>query len=324
MALVRAVGGRLVVFGVSLLLASLLIFVLTHALPGDPAIKILGTGADPTAIAELRHRLGLDRPASVQYLDWLGGFVTGDLGRSYTTNEPVAVLIAPRIGVTGWLCGISILLAPLVALPQGMLAAVKRRNWSGFAASALSQLGLAVPAFYAGILLVVVFAVKLHWLPANGYVELRDATGWWDWPGWAQHLVLPVLSLVLVQASVLTRYVRSAFLEVVHEDYFRTARSIGWTQWRALWRHGLRNVAISVVTVLGLQLSTMLVGAIVVEQVFRLPGLGTALLQAVSNGDLQVVQTIVMLLVGFVLVMNLLTDLVYLVIDPRLRSGGRR
>ena len=198
MALVRAVGGRLVVFGVSLLLASLLIFVLTHALPGDPAIKILGTGADPTAIAELRHRLGLDRPASVQYLDWLGGFVTGDLGRSYTTNEPVAVLIAPRIGVTGWLCGISILLAPLVALPQGMLAAVKRRNWSGFAASALSQLGLAVPAFYAGILLVVVFAVKLHWLPANGYVELRDATGWWDWPGWAQHLVLPVLSLVLV------------------------------------------------------------------------------------------------------------------------------
>ncbi len=324
MALVRAAATRLAFFAASWLLASLLIFALVNTLPGDPAIKILGVGADPTAVTELRHRLGLDRPASVRYLEWLGGFLSGDLGRSYTTGEPVAGLIGPRLQVTGWLCGFAVLLAPLAALPQGMLAAVKRRRWSGFAASALSQLGLAVPAFYAGILLVVVFAVKLRWLPANGYVELRDASGWWDWAGWAQHLVLPVLSLVLVQASVLTRYVRSAFLEVLHEDYFRTARAVGWTPWRALWRHGLRNVAISVLTVLGLQLSTMLVGAIVVEQVFRLPGLGTALLQAVGNGDLQVVQGIVMLLVGFVLVVNLVTDLAYLLIDPRLRSGERR
>jgi peptide/nickel transport system permease protein len=214
------------------------------------------------------------------------------------------------------------LIAPLVALPLGMVAAMKRRSWQGIAASTVSQIGLSVPAFYAGILLVVLFAVTLRWLPANGYTELVDSAGGWRVGSWLQHLVLPVTSLVIVQASVLTRYVRSAFVEVTSEDYFRTARAVGWTRWLALWRHGVRNAAISVVTVIGLQLATMLVGAIVVEQVFHLPGLGTALLSAVANRDLVVVQGIVMLLVFAVLVINLLTDLSYLLIDPRLRSRG--
>jgi len=200
---------------------------------------------------------------------------------------------------------------------------LKRRNWQGAAASTVSQIGLSIPAFYAGILLVIVFAVGLHWLPANGYTDLVDARGWHPL-AFVQHLVLPITSLVIVQASVLTRYVRSAFVEVLSEDYFRTARAVGWTRWRALWRHGVRNAAISVVTVIGLQLATLLVGAIVVEQVFRLPGLGTALLSAVANRDLIVVQGIVMVLVFAVLVINLLTDLSYLLIDPRLRGRDAR
>jgi peptide/nickel transport system permease protein len=236
----------------------------------------------------------------------------------------VSALVAPRIGVTAWLVLISMLLAPVVALPLGMLAAMKRRTWQGVTASTVSQIGLSIPAFYAGILLVVVFAVGLHWLPANGYTDLVDASGRWRPLAFLQHLVLPVASLVIVQASVLTRYVRSAFVEVLSEDYFRTARAVGWTRWRALWRHGVRNAAISVVTVIGLQLATLLVGAIVVEQVFRLPGLGSALLSAVANRDLIVVQGIVMVLVFAVLVINLLTDLSYLLIDPRLRRRDAR
>ncbi|HSN11021.1 MAG TPA: ABC transporter permease [Propionibacteriaceae bacterium] len=319
----RTVAIRLLVFAASLLVASVAIFLVVNALPGDVATAILGFGADPASIAQLRLRLGLDRPLLVRYLSWAGGVLHGDLGRSYLTNEPVSALVAPRIAVTAWLVVISMLLAPVVALPLGMLAAMKRRTWQGVAASALSQVGLSIPAFYAGILLVVVYAVGLRWLPANGYVDLVSG-GTWHPAQFVQHLVLPVASLVIVQASVLTRYVRSAFVEVLSEDYFRTARAVGWTRWRALWRHGVRNAAISVVTVVGLQLATLLVGAIVVEQVFRIPGLGTALLSAVSNRDLIVVQGIVMVLVFAVLVINLLTDLSYLLIDPRLRGGGAR
>lgn len=320
----KTVAVRLLVFAASLFAASIAIFLVVNALPGDVATAILGFGADPASVAELRVRLGLDRPLLVRYFAWVGDLLTGNMGRSYLTNESVTALVAPRIGVTAWLVGISMLIAPVIALPLGMLAAMKRRGWQGVAASTVSQIGLSIPAFYAGILLVVVFAVTLRWLPANGYTELVDATGRWRPASFVQHLVLPVLSLVIVQSSVLTRYVRSAFVEVLSEDYFRTARAVGWTRWRALWRHGVRNAAISVVTVIGLQLATLLVGAIVVEQVFRIPGLGTALLSAVANRDLIVVQGIVMVLVFAVLVINLLTDLSYLLIDPRLRGRDAR
>jgi len=320
----KTVAVRLLVFAASLFAASIVIFLVVNALPGDVATAVLGFGADPASVAELRARLGLDRPLFVRYFAWVGDLLTGNLGRSYLTNESVTALVAPRIEITAWLVGISMLIAPVIALPLGMLAAMKRRSWQGAAASTVSQIGLSIPAFYAGILLVVVFAVTLRWLPANGYTELVDATGRWRLASFVQHLVLPVLSLVIVQSSVLTRYVRSAFVEVLSEDYFRTARAVGWTRWRALWRHGVRNAAISVVTVIGLQLATLLVGAIVVEQVFRIPGLGTALLSAVANRDLIVVQGIVMVLVFAVLVINLLTDLSYLLIDPRLRGRDAR
>ena len=220
--------------------------------------------------------------------------------------------------MTLWLVAISMLLSLLIAVPAGMVAALKRRSWQGAAVSAAAQVGMAIPVFWGGILAVVVFAVWLHVLPANGYVALTQ-----DPVQWARHLVLPCVTLALVQAAVLIRYVRSAFVEVLNEDYYRTARSVGWTPMRALWRHGLRNAAISLVTVLGLQVGSVLVGAIVVESVFALPGLGSLLLTAVNQRDLLVVQGTVMLLVLTVLGISALVDFSYLLIDPRQRTGVR-
>ena len=243
----------------------------------------------------------------------------GDFGTSYLNRLPVSGQIATRLGVTGWLVFFAMVLALVIAVPVGVLAAVRNRRLSGFVLSGLSQLGLAIPAFWAGIMGVFLFAVQLRWLPANGYVRLLEDPG-----QWAAHLVLPVVALAVVQASVLVRYVRSAVLEVLSEDYIRTARAAGWTRTRALLRHGLRNASLSVVTVVGLQLATLFVGAIVIEQVFALPGLGQLLLDAVARRDLVVVQGTVMVLVFAVLVINALVDLSYLALDPRLRTGSRR
>lgn len=305
-------GRRLAVFGVSLLGASVLIFVITKALPGDVAQVLLGTEATPEAVAALRAELGLDQPLVLQYLNWMGGILVGDFGHSHLNSQPVLALIAPRLAVTGWLVVGGLIGSLLIALPAGMVAALKRRSWPGFTISAAAQLGMAVPVFWGGIMLVLVFAIWLGWLPANGYVPLTTDPG-----QWAAHLVLPVITLAGVQAAVLVRYVRSAFIEVLSEDYYRTARSIGWTPMRALLRHGLRNAAISLVTVLGLQLSSVLVGAIVVESVFTLPGLGSLLLTAVGQRDLLVVQGTVMFLVLAVLAISTLVDFSYLLIDPR-------
>ncbi|MDR1767916.1 MAG: ABC transporter permease [Propionibacteriaceae bacterium] len=312
----RRVAAKLAVFALTLLGASALIFLVANALPGDVAQVLLGTDATPSAVAELRHELGLDRPLAVRYLEWLADVLHGDFGTSLLSGDRVTDLMAPRIAVTFWLVGLGMLGSILVALPAGMAAALKRRRWPGFAISAAGQLGMSVPAFWLGILLVMVFAVGLGWLPANGYVPLGANPG-----QWLSHLVLPVATLALVQAAVLLRYVRSAFVEVLDEDYYRTARSIGWTPFRALLRHGVRNAAVSLVTVVGLQVSTALVGAIVIEQVFTLPGLGSLLLTAVAQRDLVVVQGTVMFLVLAVLVVNAAVDVGYTLIDPRQRGG---
>lgn len=298
--------------------ASLLIFWITQALPGDIARVMLGDGATPAQLAAKRVELGTDRAFGVQYFDWITGMLRGDFGRSWYSHIPVQNLIAPRAAVTAWLVGGGLVVAVAIAMPLGAMAALQRRRWPGFAVSAASQIGMAIPAFWAGILLVVVFAVQLRWLPANGYVPLTR-----DPARWASHLVLPVVALGLVQSAVLVRYVRSSFLDVLGEDYMRTARSIGWTRVAALWRHGVRNVALSLVTVIGLQLTALIVGAIVIERVFVLPGLGSQMLDSVAGFDLVVVRAIVMLLVAAVLVVNGLIDMLYAVIDPRLRDGGR-
>lgn len=314
MTVLRRVGVRVAWLLCSLLLASFLIFLITNRLPGDIAQYLLGTNARPGEVDALREQLGLNRPFLVRYGEWLGGVVRLDFGNSYITQQPIAPLIAHRFEVTASLVLMGMALAVLIAIPVGSYAAVRRRHADGVVVSALSQVALAVPSFWAGIWLVIIFAVKLRWLPAGGYVSYWDSFG-----GWLLHLILPVLSLAVVQASVISRYVRSAVIDVLSEDYFRTARAVGWSRIGALWRHGLRNIGISLLTVIGLQLATLLVGAIIIEQVFTLNGLGSTLLWAVSRRDLGTVQAIVLVLVWSVLLINFLVDVAYQIVDPRLR-----
>jgi peptide/nickel transport system permease protein len=303
------------VFAGSLVVASLLVFWVMTVLPGDPARVALGVNATPAAVEALRARFGLDRPLVVQYADWAGGLARGDLGVSYVSEAPIGPQLADRLAVTAWLVGAGMLVAAVVAVPVGVVMAAWHRRPAGLALSALTQLGVAVPAFLAGIIAVTVFAVRLRWLPANGWTPPSV-----DPAMFARQLVLPAVSLGAVQGAVLARYVRSAVLDVLREDFLRTARAKGLTLWRALARHGLRNAAVPVVTVLGLQLATLLVGAVVIERVFVIPGVGSLLLDAVANRDLLVVGDVVMVLVVVVLTVNFLVDVLYLALDPRLRA----
>lgn len=305
---------RTAVLLVSLAVASLLVFGFMAVLPGDPARVALGVNASDEAVTQLRQQFGLDRPLATQYVDWLGGLLQGDFGTSYVSKVAIGPQIADRFQVTLWLVVTAMIVALVLAAPAGTVMAARHRRISGLALSALSQVGVAVPAFLAGILLIMVFAVKLGWLPANGWTPPAEDPGMF-----LKQLLLPALSLGLVQGAVLTRYVRSAVLDVLREDYLRTARAKGLRPFPALWRHGLRNAAVPVVTVLGLQLATLLIGAVVVERVFVIPGLGSLLLDGVSNRDLLLVQDVVMVLVVAVLVVNFLVDLLYVALDPRLR-----
>ncbi len=307
---------RLGVFVASLVPASMLVFAFMAVLPGDPAEIALGVSATPESVAATRAAFGTDRPLLVQYADWAGGLPSGDFGESYVSRAAIGPQILDRMQVTLWLVACATLLALALALPLGVLAAARHRSPSGTLVSGISQLGVAVPSFLAGILLVTVFAVRLGWLPSGGWVPPAQGLG-----EFLRHLVLPVVALGVVQAAVLTRYVRSAVLDVLREDYLRTARAKGLGPFRALARHGFRNAAIPVVTVLGLQVSTLLIGAVVVERVFVVPGLGSLLLDGTANRDLLLVQGVVMVLVLAVLLVNLIVDLTYSVIDPRLRAS---
>jgi peptide/nickel transport system permease protein len=303
---------------VSLAVSSVVVFGFMAVLPGDPARVALGVNASDEAVAQLRQQFGLDRSLVTQYADWLGGLLHGDFGTSYVSKVAIGPQVFDRLQVTLWLVVTSMVIALVVAVPAGTVMAARHRRISGLVLSAISQLGVAVPAFLAGILLIMVFAVKLGWLPANGWTPPAQDPGMF-----IRQLILPALSLGLVQGAVLTRYVRSAVLDVLREDYLRTARAKGLRPFPALWRHGMRNAAVPVVTVLGLQLATLLIGAVVVERVFVIPGLGSLLLDGVSNRDLLLVQDVVMLLVVAVLVVNFVVDLLYLALDPRLRGGAR-
>ena len=307
---------RVGVLLVSLFVASVLVFAFLAALPGDPARVALGVNASEESVAALRSDFGLDRPLPVQYLDWAGGMLTGDPGVSYVSRAAIGPQLADRVQVTLWLVATAMVIAVVLALPAGMVMAVRHRRLSGLLLAGVSQVGVAVPAFLAGILLVTLFAVQLRWLPANGWTAPVE-----DPVMFVKQLTLPALSLGLVQGAVLTRYVRSAVLDVLREDFLRTARSKGLTPYRALRRHGLRNAMVPVLTVVGLQLATLLVGAVVVERVFVIPGLGSLLLDAVANRDLLLVQAVVMVLVVAVLVVNFVVDVLYVVVDPRLRRA---
>ena len=309
---------RIGVFAVTLLLASIAVFAVLTVLPGDPAQVAAGTQATPEQVAALRQEYGLTGSVPRRYVSWLGDLVTGDLGKTFVSKRSIAGEIGTRLQVTLPLVLMGMVLAIVVSVPLGILAAMGHRRPSGTLISGLSQLGIAIPAFWAGLMLITLVAVRWGWLPAGGFVPWGDS--WWDA---FRSLLLPAISLAIVQAAILTRYVRSAVLEVMREDFIRTARAKGLTRVTALRRHGLRNAAIPVVTVLGLQLTALLVGAVVVENVFTLPGLGKQLLDGINSNEIILVLDIVMLLVFVALVVNLLVDLLYLAIDPRLR-GSRR
>lgn len=290
-------------FVVLLAAASVLIFLLLRAVPGDPARVALGVGATEEAVAELSQRLGTDRPLLEQYASWIGGLVTGDFGVSMASGKDISDTVVERAGVSLTLTLLAVSVALVAAVPLG----IRLARTQSPVLEVLTQLGIAVPSFLVGILAVALFSVRLGWLPANGWGSVR-------------HAVLPVASLALVQAAILTRYVRSAVADELGKDYVRTARAQGASISDVLYRHVLRNAALPVLTVTGLQLSTMVVGAVVIERVFTIPGLGSLLIDAVANRDLTTVQTVMMLLVAFTLAVNLVVDLLYTVIDPRVRQ----
>ncbi|TMF90213.1 MAG: ABC transporter permease [Chloroflexi bacterium] len=278
---------------------------------------MLGTNATPENVAALRHSLGLDQPLWLRYLQWAGGMLHGDFGTSVLSHTPVGPLILQKLTVSGPLALLAAAIALAVSVPTGVVAGVRYRRLSGAVLSALSLGGIAIPAFWAGLLLATVFAVKLRLFPAGGFIDWTE-----DPVAAARSLVLPAVALGLVQAAVLTRFIRSAIIDVQREDFIRTARAKGLTRWQALQRHGFRNAAIPVVTILGIQITSLLVGAIVIENVFVLPGLGRLLFQSVGNRDLIVVQDLVMLLTAVVLAVNFLVDLSYRLLDPRIRTAS--
>ena len=312
-----AVLRRLAIFALTAAIASAVVFALLSVIPGDPAQVALGIQATPEKLAVQRAEMGLDRPIVVQYGEWALGLLTGDFGESAVTGKPVAAELLPRLGVTAILVLTGMAVAVLIAVPLGIVAAVRHNRPVGVLLSAISQVGIAVPAFVAGLLLITVFGVWLQWFPSGGWA--RDGDGAL---ALLSYLVLPAISLGVVQGAVLSRYVRSAVMDVMHEDYLRTARAKGLPFLTALVRHGLRNAAIPVLTVGGVQLGLMLVGAVVVERVFVISGLGSMLLESVGNRDMIAVQGVVMVLVLAVLLINFVVDLLYTVIDPRLRAAS--
>jgi peptide/nickel transport system permease protein len=302
----------------SLFVAGSTVFVLLRVLPGDPAVTLLAVGSSPDQINAIRHQLGTDRPLLEQYGGWFGDLLTGQLGDSLFTRTPVLDQIVGRLPVTLPLALSAFVLSIVVAVPIGVLAAVRRRGLAGVAVSTLAQLGIALPIFWVGIVVVWLVAVRWRLLPPGGFPR----AGWQDPSTATRSLVLPVITLTIAQGSVLVRYVRSATLDVLGQEYVRTARSLGYSLPQALWRHGLRNGAATVVNVLGILLASSLVGTVVIESVFALPGLGSLLLASVKSRDLPVVQGTVFAMTATVLLVGLAVDIVQRVIDPRLRGSA--
>lgn len=296
--------------------ASALVFVVLEILPGDAALIMMGPDAAPEAVRALAAKLGLDQPALQRYAQWVGGLLSGELGDSYAYSSPVAELIAERLTVTVPLALMSMLLTSVLALVVGVYAASHHNRIGDVGLMGLTQLGIAIPNFWFAIVLILLFAVHLQWFAAGGF------PGWSEDPAQAfKALLLPAISLAVVQSAILARITRSAVLDVLREDYVRTARSKGLSLRATLWGHVLRNAMIPVVTIMGLQFANLLAGTIVVENVFYLPGLGRLIFQSIANRDVIVVRNCVMLLATMVIVVNFVVDVLYAVIDPRVKAN---
>ncbi len=308
-------GGRLFTLIISLLCSSFLIFVFIEGVPGDPASFMLGINATEETVFALRKELGLQQTFMNRYLNWVIGMISGDFGISYTYRVPVQELILERLKVSFPLAMISLVLSILIAFPAGLLASQFQGKKIDYSIMAASQIGLAIPNFWFAMILVLIFSINLRWFSAGGF------------HGWdaglflsLKALILPAISLALPQASILSRVVRSAILNTLTEDYIRTARAKGLSYRKVITKHAFRNALIPVLTILGLQFSFLLAGAIIIENVFFLPGLGRLVFQAITQRDLIVVESVVMLLVFSVILVNFLVDLLYLIVDPRLRK----
>jgi peptide/nickel transport system permease protein len=305
---IRVLQTLLVTVGVSVLA-----FALIHLVPGDPVRVSLGVRYDPQTAKLLRHESGLDQPLVQQYLHWAGGALHGNLGISFRTQQPVGAAIIDRLPATLTLALAALVVALAIALPLGIAAAVKASSATDYAATAISQVGVSIPDFWIGIMLIFLVAGRWHWLPPSGYVSIGES-----FTGWLSHLVLPALSVGLVAASILSRFVRAAMLEALNQDYTRTARAKGLSPRVVVMRHALKNALPPVVTVTGLQLAYLLGGVIVVETIFAWPGLGRLALDAAQNRDYPVLQGAILLFALTFLVVNLVVDVVYALLDPRI------
>jgi len=306
---------RLISLLVSLAVASLVIFTVIEVAPGDPASFMLGINAQQDTLAALRAELGLDQSKVQRYLSWVGGMLQGDFGTSYQYRTAVAQMISDRLWVSLPLALYALALSTAIAFPAGIYAAARRGKPGDIGVMGATQIGVAIPNFWFAMMLVLVFAINLRWFSAGGFAG-------WDKGAFAamKSLTLPAIALALPQAAILARVMRSALLDVMGEDFMRTARAKGLTRGQALRRHGLRNAMIPVLTILGLQFSFLLAGGIIIEQVFYLPGLGRLIFQSISARDLIVVESVTMLLVFAVIVVNFAVDLAYAAVDPRLRA----
>jgi peptide/nickel transport system permease protein len=305
---------RTIGFVLTLLTVSVVVFAVMNVLPGDPALTILGLEASDDSINALRVKLGLNEPVFTRYINWVLNALNGDFGESHSFGVPVSGLILERISMTVSLAVFGMLLTIVIALSLGVGAAANHRKFGDWGVMFFSQLGIAVPAFWLSILLVILFAVKLRWLPPGGF------PGWGDPLLAIKSLILPTIALALVQSAVLARVTRSSALEVMRLDYIRTAKASGFSQKRILWRHVLPNALVPIVTIVGMQFAAVVTGTIVIENVFYLPGLGRLIFQSIANRDLPTVQALVMMFAVIVVTANFIVDLLYSVIDPRLRE----
>jgi peptide/nickel transport system permease protein len=307
----RKIGAALIV----LLIASFFVFLGIRALPGDPAVALGGEDRDPQVVAQIRHDYGLDQPLPVQYVRWLGHALRGDLGQDQRSLS-VSHTIITKLPVTLELAGLSVLLAILIGIPTGVLAAVRRGKPSDYASTAIGLIGLSVPHFWLGLMLIIVFAVDLHWLPAGDYVPIAHPLAN------LEHMVLPAIVLGTGFAAVLMRQMRSSMLESMGSDYVRTARAKGLSEWKVVGWHSFRNSLITVTTVIGLQLGALISGAVITEQIFGIAGFGRLTIESVQQRDYTLIQGIVLVAAtGYVLV-NLAVDILYSVLNPRIRVTG--
>lgn len=311
---------RLLTLIATLAATSAVVFLVLDVLPGNAAQVLMGPDAAPEAVQALAEQLGLDQPAWQRYLQWLQGMLVLDLGDSYAYGSPVLDLVLERLALTVPLAVLAMLITTVLALSAGVYAASRHNRWGDMGVMGLAQLGIAIPNFWFAILLILLFSVKLQWFSAGGFPGWTEEAGGGFWLA-LKALLLPAISLAVVQAAILARITRSAVLDVMREDFVRTARAKGLSRRGVLWGHVLRNAMVPVVTVMGLQFANLLAGTIVVENVFYLPGLGRLIFQSIANRDLIVVRNCVMLLAAMVVIVNFIVDLLYAAIDPRLKAS---